>query len=95
LEFNSIFSYRIIIEKTVADYVNVDVQYISYSIWILVLDALVVIPFSKLRAYQRPVRYAAIKIGNVVVNLGLNFFFYCFCQVLPSQIQRGFSNNLC
>ena len=61
----------LLFRNAVADYVNVDAKYISYSIWILVLDALVVIPFSKLRANQRPIRYAAIKIGNVVVNLGL------------------------
>lgn len=65
----------LLFRNTLANYANVEVQYITYSIWILVLDALVVIPFSKLRANQRPMRFAAIKIGNVVINLGLNFFF--------------------
>ena len=65
----------LLFRNTLASYANVEVQYITYSIWILVLDALVIIPFSKLRANQRPLRYAAIKIGNVVINLGLNFFF--------------------
>ena len=58
-----------------AKWSDIDVQYITYTIWILVLDALVIIPFSKLRADGRPVYYAAIKIGNVAVNLGLNVFF--------------------
>ena len=80
----------LLFRKTVADYVNVDVQYISYSIWILVLDALVVIPFSKLRAHQRPLRYAAIKIGNVVVNLGLNFFFLLFLPNIAESNPDGF-----
>ncbi len=80
----------ILFKKTVADYVNVDVKYISYSIWILVLDALVVIPFSKLRANQMPIRYAAIKIGNVIVNLGLNFFFLLLLPTLASADQDGF-----
>lgn len=80
----------LLFRKTVADYVNVDVQYISYSIWILVLDALVVIPFSKLRANQRPIRYAAIKIGNVVVNLGLNFFFLLLLPSIASSNPDGF-----
>ena len=80
----------LLLRKTVADYVNVDVQYISYSIWILVLDALVVIPFSKLRAHQRPLRYAAIKIGNVVVNLGLNFFFLLFLPNIAESNPDGF-----
>ncbi len=80
----------LLFKKTVADYVNVDVKYISYSIWILVLDALVVIPFSKLRANQMPIRYAVIKIGNVIVNLGLNFFFLLLLPTLASADQDGF-----
>ena len=80
----------LLFRKAVADYVNVNVQYISYSIWILVLDALVVIPFSKLRANQRPIRYAAIKIGNVVVNLGLNFFFLLLLPSVASSNPDGF-----
>ncbi|WP_417352883.1 oligosaccharide flippase family protein [Flavobacterium alkalisoli] len=58
-----------------AEWSDIDVQYITYTIWILVLDALVIIPFSKLRADGRPIYYAAIKIGNVFVNLGLNVVF--------------------
>ena len=80
----------LLFRNAVADYVNVDAKYISYSIWILVLDALVVIPFSKLRANQRPIRYAAIKIGNVVVNLGLNFFFLLFLPSVASSNPDGF-----
>ncbi len=75
--------------NTLALYANVDVQYITYSIWILVLDSLVVIPFSKLRAHQRPMRYAAIKIGNVAVNLGLNFFFLLFLPNLAESNPDG------
>jgi O-antigen/teichoic acid export membrane protein len=82
--------FALLFRKAVADYVNVDVQYISYSIWILVLDALVVIPFSKLRANQRPIRYAVIKIGNVVVNLGLNFFFLLLLPSVASSNPDGF-----
>lgn len=80
----------LLFRNAVADYVNVDAKYISYSIWILVLDALVVIPFSKLRANQRPIRYAAIKIGNVVVNLGLNFFFLLLLPSVASSNPDGF-----
>jgi O-antigen/teichoic acid export membrane protein len=80
----------LLFRNAVADYVNVDAKYISYSIWILVLDALVVIPFSKLRANQRPIRYAAIKIGNVVVNLGLNFFFLLVLPSVASSNPDGF-----
>jgi O-antigen/teichoic acid export membrane protein len=65
----------LLFRNTLAVGSGIDVQYITYTIWILVLDALVIIPFSNLRANQRPMYYAAIKIGNVVVNLLLNLFF--------------------
>lgn len=69
---------------------GIDVNYIIYTIWVLVLDALVIIPFSKLRAEGRPMYYAAIKIGNVAVNLGLNVFFLVYLpkltQAYPGSI---------
>lgn len=54
---------------------SIDPELVTYTIWTLVLDALVIIPFSKLRAEGRPMYYAAVKIGNVVINLLLNVFF--------------------
>lgn len=65
----------LLFRNTLAAFSEIDVKYVTYTIWILVLDALVVIPFSKLRANQRPMFYAAVKIGNVSVNLLLNIFF--------------------
>lgn len=53
---------------------GIDVDYLTFTIWILVLDALVIIPFSRLRAEGRPLYYAFLKIGNVAINLGLNLF---------------------
>lgn len=82
--------FGLIFKKTIAFYTNVDVQYVSYSVWILVLDALVVIPFSKLRVNQNPIKYAFIKIGNVVVNLALNFFFLIFLPKLAVSNSDGF-----
>lgn len=49
--------------------------YIRYFIGILVLDAWCVIPFAKLRADSRPIKYALIKSVNIVVNIALNVFF--------------------
>ncbi|MFM2214287.1 MAG: hypothetical protein RL427_1550 [Bacteroidota bacterium] len=65
----------LLFRDTLGHWTNIDSQYISYMIWILVLDALSVIPFSKLRANGRPMFYAAVKIGNVVLNVCLNVFF--------------------
>ncbi|WP_428223816.1 oligosaccharide flippase family protein [Flavobacterium sp.] len=70
----------LLFRESIAHFINVKKEYITYTIWILVLDALVIIPFSKLRAEKKSMRYALIKIGNVTLNLGLNLF---FLLVLP------------
>nr|WP_315141576.1 oligosaccharide flippase family protein [uncultured Flavobacterium sp.] len=84
----------LIFRNTLAAMANVDVQYITYSIWILVLDALVIVPFSKLRANQKPMVYAAIKVGNVAVNLILNLFFLLFLPKIAEFNPDSFLGNL-
>lgn len=66
-------------------FLNIPVDIINYVIWILVLDALVIIPFSKLRAEQRPLFYSAIKIGNVSLNTLLNVFFLYLLPLLNQK----------
>lgn len=73
---------------------GIDAQYITYTIWILALDALVIIPFSKLRATQRPIYYAAVKIGNVFVNLVLNLFFLIFLPKIAHAYPGSFISSL-
>jgi O-antigen/teichoic acid export membrane protein len=80
----------LLFRNTIAIGSGIDVQYITYTIWILVLDALVIIPFSNLRAHQRPMYYAAIKIGNVVVNLLLNLFFLLILPKVATANPTGF-----
>jgi O-antigen/teichoic acid export membrane protein len=84
----------LLFRNTLASLSEIDVEYITYTIWILVLDALVVIPFSKLRAYQRPIIYAIIKIGNVAVNLGLNLFFLLYLPKIAAANPDGFFASL-
>jgi O-antigen/teichoic acid export membrane protein len=82
----------LLFRDTLGHWTNIDSQYISYMIWILVLDALSVIPFSKLRANSRPMFYAAIKIGNVVLNVCLNVFFLLALPKLASGSGSSFWN---
>ena len=84
----------LLFRNTLAAGLGFDVQYITYTIWILVLDALVIIPFSKLRAFQKPVVYAAIKIGNILVNLTLNVFFLIYLPKLSQSGSDGFLSSL-
>ncbi len=50
-------------------------QYVRYFIFILIVDALAVIPFAKLRAEGRPGRYAVVKFLNILINVVLNLIF--------------------
>ena len=68
------------LKAEIATFLNFKVEYITYGLFILGLDALVVIPFVWLRANEKPTRYAIIKIINVCTNLGFNLFFFL---VLP------------
>lgn len=78
----------IFIQQT-ASLIDIPPKYIRYSILILALDALVIIPFAWLRANEKPMRYAVIKILNVAINLGLNVF---FLLILPSLALEGTDN---
>jgi O-antigen/teichoic acid export membrane protein len=49
--------------------------YIKYFIAILVLDAWCVIPFAKLRADGRSIRYGTVKLVNILVMISLNLVF--------------------
>jgi O-antigen/teichoic acid export membrane protein len=77
-----------------SEWSGIDGQYIGYTIWILALDALVIIPFSKLRAYQKPMVYAAIKIGNVLVNLILSVLFLLYIPQLVDANPNGLLSSL-
>ncbi len=84
----------LLFRDSLAAWSGIDAQYISYTIWILALDALVIIPFSKLRAYQKPMVYAAIKIGNVVVNLVLSLLFLVYIPMLIEANPHGFLRSV-
>jgi O-antigen/teichoic acid export membrane protein len=66
----------LLFRQNLADFLEFDVHYILFGVLILVLDAFVVIPFAWFRVNERPVRYAIIKIFNVLINLGFNLFFF-------------------
>lgn len=73
-------------QGSMANSSGIDVRFVRYAIGILALDALVIIPFAWLRANEKPMKYAVIKIANVVINLGLNLF---FLLVLPKLFQEN------
>jgi O-antigen/teichoic acid export membrane protein len=76
----------LLFRNTLAGWSDIKVEYITYTIWILALDALAIIPFSKLRAERKPIMYAAIKIGNVSISLLLTLF---FLAILPELVANN------
>ena len=76
----------LLFRNTLASWSEIKVEYITYTIWILTLDALAIIPFSKLRAERKPIMYAAIKIGNVSISLLFTLF---FLAILPELVANN------
>ncbi|WP_298474951.1 oligosaccharide flippase family protein [uncultured Maribacter sp.] len=70
--------------ESLSELLEVDKKYLGYVLLILALDALVVVPFAWLRANEKPMRYAVVKILNVGINLGLSIF---FLVMLPSFVE--------
>jgi O-antigen/teichoic acid export membrane protein len=84
----------LLFRNNLADWSRIDSQYITYTIWILALDALVIIPFSKLRVNQKPMVYAAIKIGSVLVNLILSVVFLLYIPMFIEANPHGFLSSV-
>ncbi len=78
-------SIALIAREQLATFLEFKIEYITYGILILTLDALAVIPFVWFRAHEKPMRYAIIKIFNVSINLGFNLFFFL---VLPLWAEK-------
>ncbi len=72
-------------KDNIAAITDIKTEYISLVIWILLLDALVIIPFAWLRAKGKSMMYAIVKILNVVMNLGLNVFFLLYLKKLALE----------
>ena len=76
------FILTLIFKDHIAAFTDISREFISLVIWILFFEALVIIPFAWLRANGRPMKYAFVKIVNVVINIGLNLFFLLWLKKL-------------
>ena len=79
----------LLLQKGIAQASGINPEYLRFAIFILTLDALVIIPFAWLRATEKPMRYAVVKILNVAVNLGLNVFFLYFLPKMAAISPDG------
>lgn len=83
----------LLFQDRLAGILNIAPEFMHLVVLILGLDALVIIPFAWLRATEKPMRYALIKIINVGINLGLNVFFLLALPVLAKN-STGFFDGL-
>lgn len=86
--------FALLFRNTLSNWSGIKVEYVTYTIWILVLDALAIIPFSRMRATKRPMMYAIVKIGNVTINMILNLFFLLLLPQLAQDNPDGFFNTI-
>jgi O-antigen/teichoic acid export membrane protein len=60
-------------------------EYVMCFALILSLDALAALPFAKLRAENRALRFASIKIVEIILTVALSLFFIVLCPKLQAQ----------
>ena len=66
-------------------------HFIAMMIFILAFDVMSAIPFAYLRYKNRPIRFAFIKILNIVITILLNVFFFLLCPLLSKRFPEAFS----
>ncbi len=62
-------------------------EYVRWFALILGLDCLAELPFARLRMEQRPLRFAAVRLTGIGVNIGMNLFWLVFC---PWAYRHGY-----
>ncbi|HHU97950.1 MAG: oligosaccharide flippase family protein [Bacteroidota bacterium] len=66
-------------------------RFLLMMVLILCIDVLGSIPFANLRFKQRPIRFATIKVLNVVLTILFNLFFFLACPWLQGKYPDAFS----
>lgn len=64
-------------------------DFVIWIILIIALDALAAIPLAQLRLDNRPMRFAGIKVINILVNI---FFIFFFLEICPFLMDRGWNS---
>lgn len=87
--------FSLIFSNTVARWIQYP-DHPEYVVWfalIIGFDVLTSIPFAKLRSLNRPVRFASIKLVNIILNISLNLFFILLCPWLMKHTEPGFYDH--
>ena len=66
----AVFDFGFGCQRELANITNINIDYIKFTTYILVLDALVIIPFALLRAQGKTYEICHTETINVAINLG-------------------------
>jgi O-antigen/teichoic acid export membrane protein len=69
-------------------------EYVRWFAWILAFDAATAIPFAHLRAENRPIRFAWVKMTNIAVNISLNLFFLLLCPYILNHYAGSITGRI-
>jgi O-antigen/teichoic acid export membrane protein len=68
---------------------SLNLEYVIYGLFIIIFDAFVIIPFSKLRANKEAKYYSFLKVSNVIINLCLNIFFLSYLPKIVESVPNS------
>ncbi len=72
-------------------------EYITWSAFIIAFDSLSALAFARLRYEQRPIKFAAVRIAGILINIAVVYFFLSVCPQIavkhPDSILLYFYNK--
>lgn len=90
----------ILCRDTIANIISVKEhpEYITWAALIIAFDTLALVPLAKLRQDGRPRKFAAVRMGSIIVNIGVTYFLISVCPKLiaanpNSIVQLFYSKN--
>lgn len=60
-------------------------EYFTIAAFIIGIDALATIPFARLRQEGRPVKYALVRVGGILLNIAATYFFISICPTIAAS----------
>jgi len=65
-------------------------QFITWCVLIIMSDAMMAIPFARLRTDNKPMLFSLLKLSNVIINAGLTVFFVVVCKKAYENEEANF-----
>jgi O-antigen/teichoic acid export membrane protein len=85
-------SCMLLFNRQIAHFISISEhpEYITLSAFIIAFDTLSALPFAKLRQEGRPRKFAAIRIGSILINICTVYFFLSVCPAILRKNENSF-----